>query len=63
MTSQHGRKAHCFMTRSEVKAILRKEKEKAFESCAYLDLEPPYSVEVASKLYRRGSVVPEFPEV
>lgn len=39
------------MTRLEVKAMLRRKKEKAFTSSICLDLKPPYVAEVAAKPY------------
>lgn len=43
------------MTRSEVEAILRKEKEKDHVSLICLGLNPPYAVEVATKPYPVGT--------
>lgn len=45
------------MTRSEVEAMLRKQKEKASPSSVYLDLKPLYLVEVATKPVPLGYTV------
>lgn len=40
-----------FMNCSEIEDILKKEKEKAFTGSTFLDLKPPYVVEVIAKPY------------
>lgn len=42
------------MTRSEVKALLRREREKALVSLVYLDLKAPYVAEVAGEAISGG---------
>lgn len=49
-----------FMAKSEVKAMLRREKEKAFVSSICLDLKPPLATEVATNLYQLGYISPQF---
>lgn len=48
------------MTRFEVEAMLKKEKEKASTSSVSLDLKPSYSTEVAAKPYPTEYRVSEF---
>lgn len=48
------------MIRSEVEAMLDKEKEKAFAFMIDLDLKPPYPTEIVMKAYTIGYVAPQF---
>lgn len=49
-----------FMTRSEIEAILRREKEKASVSSICLDVKPSYAVEFASKPSGWGILLTNF---
>lgn len=55
-----AKEATIFRTRSEVEAMLEKEKENAFILFVYLDLKRPYLVELAAKPYSMVYVVPKF---
>lgn len=48
-----------FMTRSEVEAILMRQKDKAYLSSICLDLKPPYDAEVAKNPYQVGHPTPQ----
>lgn len=48
------------MTRFKVEAMLRNKKEKAYVSSVYLDMKPPWSVEVGGKPYSAGNIMPKF---
>lgn len=49
-----------FMTRVEVETVLRREKEKASSTTAYLNLKPSSPAEIVAKPYRLGYSVPKF---
>lgn len=49
-----------FMTRTEVKAMLRRAKEKASMTTACLDLKPSYTTEIAATTYPSGYPIPKF---
>lgn len=48
------------MTKSEVKTMLKKEKEKASTSIISLNLKPPYPTGIATKPYPITYVAPQF---
>lgn len=49
-----------FVSRSKVKATLRKEKEKASASVICLDLKLPYAIETVEELYSIRIMAPQF---